>query len=100
MTRRLASVLAFVGLFLLPASAAPPLVAPAVAQQPVYEITEDDDPRAVVEIDVEERSAELEDAAWTFRFLVPTALILSAVIVALIAGGYGVGVRGRYRVRE
>lgn len=39
----------------------------------------------------------VEDA-WTFRFLVPTVLALSGLIVVATVVGYGVRVRGRYRV--
>lgn len=78
-----------------------PLMAGAVsAQEPVFELTESESPRAAVEIDTAARAEALEDAAWTFRFLVPTALVLSALIVVGVIGRYGIGVRGRYRVRE
>lgn len=36
--------------------------------------------------------------AWTFRFLVPTVLAISGLIVVATVVGYGVRVRGRYRV--
>lgn len=78
----------------------PLLALRASAQEPVFELTESESPRAPVEIDVAARAEELEDAAWTFRYLVPTALVLSALIVVGVVGRYGVGVRGRYRVRE
>ena len=100
MIRRLASVLSLAGLLMLPVSAMPDLTTAAYAQEPVFELTEEEDPCAVVEIDTEARAEAAEDGAWTFRFLVPTALVLSAIIVVLVAAGYGLGVRGRYRVRE
>ena len=100
MFRRLASLLSLAGLLMLPASAVPDLTAGAYAQEPVFELTEEEDPRAVVEIDTEARAEAAEDGAWTFRFLVPTALVLSALIVVLVAAGYGFRVRGRYRVKE
>ena len=100
MIRRLASLLSLVGLLMLPAYAVSDLAPAAVAQEPVFELTEEEDPRAVVEIDTEARAEAAEDGAWTFRFLVPTALVLSAVIVLLVASGYGFRVRGRYRVKE
>ncbi len=75
-------------------------VATASAQEPVFELPEEEHPRAVVEIDTEARAADLEDAAWTFRFLVPTALVISVIITLLVIGRYGFGVRGRYRVKE
>ena len=100
MIRRVASLLSLAGLLMLPASAVPDLTAGASAQEPVFELTEEEDPRAVVEIDTAARAEAAEDASWTFRFLVPTALVLSAIIVVLVAAGYGVRVRGRYRVKE
>jgi hypothetical protein len=78
----------------------PLLALGASAQEPVFELTESESPRAPVEIDAAARAEELEDAAWTFRYLVPTALVLSALIVLVVVGRYGIGVRGRYRVRE
>jgi hypothetical protein len=78
----------------------PLLAVKAVAQEPVFELTESESPRAPVEIDTAARAEALEDAAWTFRFLVPTALVISALIVVAVIGRYGIGVRGRYRVRE
>lgn len=38
------------------------------------------------------------EEAWTFRFLIPTVLVASGLIVAATVVGYGVRVRGRYRV--
>ncbi|MDH3730455.1 MAG: hypothetical protein OES13_04965 [Acidimicrobiia bacterium] len=75
-------------------------VATAHAQEPVFELPEADHPRAVVEIDTAARAADLEDASWTFRYLIPTALVLSVVITLVVVGRYGFGVRGRYRVKE
>ena len=43
-------------------------------------------------------AAILADEAWTFRFLIPTVLVLSGLVVAATVVGYGVRVRGRYRV--
>ena len=39
-----------------------------------------------------------DDPAWTFRFLVPTLLALSGLVLVGLIVGYGVGVKGRYRV--
>jgi len=36
--------------------------------------------------------------AWTFRFLVPTLIALTGVVVAGVALGYGIRIKGRYRV--
>ena len=38
------------------------------------------------------------EEAWTFRYLVPTVLALSGLVVAATVIGYGVRVRSRYRV--
>lgn len=74
--------------------------ATASAQEPVFELPEEEQPRAVVEIDTAARADDLEDASWTFRFLVPTALVTSVIITLVVIGRYGFGVRGRYRVKE
>jgi hypothetical protein len=47
---------------------------------------------------VEEPSEALEEEAWTFRFLIPTLLLATGAVVAIVVIGYGVRVRGRYRV--
>ena len=39
-----------------------------------------------------------DDAAWTFRYLVPTLLVLSGLAIAGLFVWYGLGVKGRYRV--
>ena len=39
----------------------------------------------------------VEDA-WTFRFLVPTVLVVSGLALVGALAAYGVRVRGRYRV--
>jgi nitrate reductase NapE component len=97
---RLASALTLAGLLVVPAGLLPDLAPSVYAQEPVFEIPEEESPRAVVEIDSAARSAELEDGAWTFRFLVPTAIVLSTIIVIVVVGAYGFGVRGRYRVNR
>lgn len=52
----------------------------------------------------EERLAEVEDGiedeAWTFRFLVPTALVISVLIVIATIIVYAVRVKARYRVAK
>ncbi|MBI5158431.1 MAG: hypothetical protein HZA58_10555 [Acidimicrobiia bacterium] len=53
-----------------------------------------DTPAVVVD---EGAPVPIEDA-WTFRYLVPTVLALSGLIVVATVVGYGVRVRGRYRV--
>lgn len=36
--------------------------------------------------------------AWTFRFLVPTVLAISVIALVGVVAGYGLRIRGRYRV--
>jgi hypothetical protein len=38
------------------------------------------------------------EEAWTFRFLVPTLLVLTGIGIVAVVGAYGVRVLGRYRV--
>lgn len=47
---------------------------------------------------VDEGAPVPTEDAWTFRFLVPTVLGLSGLIVVATVVGYGRRVRGRYRV--
>lgn len=49
---------------------------------------------------VEEDAAAPEEEAWTFRYLVPTLLGVTGIGVVAVVIGYGVRVRGRYRVVE
>jgi len=39
-----------------------------------------------------------EEEAWTFRFLVPTVLAASGIAIVGVVLGYGLRIRGRYRV--
>lgn len=39
-----------------------------------------------------------DDAAWTFRYLVPSLLVLSGLAIAGLFVWYGLGIKGRYRV--
>jgi len=68
-------------------------VAPAFAQEGEM----NSDGPAVV---LEDEAGAPEEEAWTFRFLVPTLLGITGLAVAGVAIGYGVRVRGRYRVVE
>jgi len=43
-------------------------------------------------------TAEGEDPAWTFRYLVPTLLVVSGVALMGVIIWYGLGIKGRYRV--
>jgi hypothetical protein len=49
-------------------------------------------------VTVGEPSAPIEDEAWTFRYLVPTLLAMSAVGLGITAFAYTRRVKGRYRV--
>ena len=66
-------------------------VAPAIAQEGM---TGENAPAVVIE----EESAAVEEAAWTFRFLIPTLLGITGLAVVGVGLGYVVRVRGRYRV--
>ena len=43
-------------------------------------------------------AAEVDDPAWTFRYLVPTLLVASGAALLGVFIWYGLGVKGRYRV--
>ncbi len=47
---------------------------------------------------ISDDAGDTEDPAWTFRYLVPTVLATSAVVLGLTVLLYGVRLRGRYRV--
>jgi hypothetical protein len=49
---------------------------------------------------VQEDAALPAEEAWTFRFLIPALMGATALAVAGVVIGYGVRVRGRYRVVE
>lgn len=66
-------------------------MAPALAQETV---PPGDGPAVVVD----EGAPPPSEADWTFRFLIPTVLLVSGLVVAGVVVGYGVRVRGRYRV--
>lgn len=91
MRRTLVSVVMSLAVMTVPATALPvpgPAVvdaAPMVAAQ---------EPAVVVP----EAAEDEEEQPWTSRFLVPTALAMTAVVLAGVAVGYGVRLRGRYRV--
>ncbi len=68
-------------------------VVPSIAQE---EVTGDNAPAVVVDDD----SAQDEEDAWTFRFLVPGLLGASGIVVVGVALGYAVRIRGRYRVTQ
>ena len=47
-------------------------------------------------------AAEAEDEAppWTSRYLIPTVVAMTVVVLLLVVAGYGSRVSGRYRVRR
>ena len=49
---------------------------------------------------IEEGPPAPSEEAWTFRFLIPTLVGATGLAVAAVVVGYGVRVRGRYRVVE
>ena len=65
-------------------------VAPAIAQE-----SPPGDTPAVV---VEDGAPVAAEPAWTFRFMVPAVLAMSGLVLAIAVIGYGVRLRGRYRV--
>lgn len=72
-----------------------------LAQEPAVEAPEDLGPDERPE---EERIAEteqqIEDEAWTFRYLVPSALVLSVIVIVVALIWYGVRIQARYRVAK
>jgi hypothetical protein len=68
-------------------------VAPAIAQE---ELTGDNAPAVVLE----DEQPEVEEDAWTFRYLVPTLAGITGIAILGIALGYTVRIRGRYRVTQ
>ena len=67
-------------------------VSPAFAQEEMP----GEGPAVVLEEDAE----AIDEQAWTFRFLVPTLILGTALAVVGVVVGYGVRVRGRYRVTQ
>lgn len=53
-------------------------------------------PAVLVEDDV----SAPDEEAWTFRFLIPTLIAVTALGIAAVVIAYGVRLRGRYRVVE
>ena len=47
---------------------------------------------------ISDDAGDTDDPAWTFRYLVPTVLAISVVVLLLTVLLYGVRLRGRYRV--
>lgn len=49
-------------------------------------------------VSIPEAGDEEEELPWTNRYLAPTVIVMGLVVIALSAIGYGIRVRGRYRV--
>jgi hypothetical protein len=47
---------------------------------------------------VSDGAVPADDPAWTFRYLVPTLMVVSGAALAGLVVWYGLGVKGRYRV--
>lgn len=89
MKRLFVLIVVLVSLAAVPALAlAPPL---SVAAQQAQE-----EPAVVIE-DSEEAA---EDVAWTFRFMVPTLMVLTLILAVGLVAWYQRGFSRRFRVRE
>ena len=80
----------------LVAVAAP--VVPAAAQASLLAQSDDAPSDGGPAVVIEDEKAEVEEEAWTFRYLVPTVLAIGAVTIIIMLLMYGLRVRGRYRV--
>ncbi|MFQ5947497.1 MAG: hypothetical protein ACE5KX_01375 [Acidimicrobiia bacterium] len=69
---------------------------PGPAFGTVQEPAGPDQPQPAVELEDESEDPKPQD--WTFRYLVPTALVLSGLTIVASLALYGVRVRARYRV--
>ncbi len=70
----------------------PPDDGVVVTEEPAFEPGRE--PAVVLETEAE----AAEEDAWTFRYLVPTLIVMAALVLAAVALHYGFRVRGRYRV--
>ena len=91
--RTLFSVVLSLAAMTLPATALP-VPAPHTAAAAETVVAQDQEPAVVIS---DEPVVE-EDDPWIFRYLVPTLMAMMAVVLAVVAIGYGVRLRGRYRV--
>ena len=81
------------------------VVSTALAQEDeggeIAEVTETTDgfaPGTEPAVVISTSGADEDEAAWTFRYLVPTLLVLSGLALAGLFVWYGLGIKGRYRV--
>ena len=87
--KRLAALVLLMLSLAVPAQALTP--APAVSLQIAQE-----EPAIVID----DSEGAPEDAAWTFRFLVPTLMVLTLLLVFGLVVWYQAGFNRRYRVRD
>lgn len=72
-----------------------------LAQEPAVEAPADLLPDERPESErIAETEAAIEGEAWTFRFLVPSALVLSVIVIVVALIWYGVRIQARYRVAK
>ena len=101
MRRLLSAALTVIALLYLPAAAAANDDTLRLAQEPAVEAPADLLPDERSEADrIAETEDAIEDEAWTFRFLVPTALLLSVIVIIVALIWYGVRIQARYRVAK
>lgn len=70
----------------------------ALCVAPVASAQEERAPADRPAVVLQEEGAAQDDAAWTFRYLVPTLLVVTGLALGATIIGYGVRVKGRYRV--
>ena len=98
--RRITSLILVAGFLVLPAAAIPVLPV-AYAQEPALEAPAEIGPDTRTESErVAEQAEAIEDDAWTFRFLVPAALVVSILAVLGTVAVYIFRVKARYRVAK
>jgi hypothetical protein len=72
-----------------------------LAQEPAVEAPADLLPDERPESErIAETEAAIEGEAWTFRFLVPSALVLSVIVIVVALIWYGVRILAPYRVAK
>lgn len=87
--KRLAALVLVLMSLAVPASALSPI--PTVAVQQAQ-----DEPAVVID----DSEGAVEEEAWTFRFLVPTLMAITGLLVVGLIVWYLQGFKGRYRVRD
>ena len=75
-----------------------PVTLAAASDTGVTETTIGFEPGQEPAVVVSDGAVPADDPAWTFRYLVPTLLVLSGAALAGLVVWYGLGVKGRYRV--